>query len=123
MAWMPRPIPVQKKKTSIAVPVMSQGMAIGGSRRSRSRDCPRNCPRLSANAASVPSAVAIADVAQAITRLLRVAASKGPLSMRMANQCSDVTVGRLMWDQLAQPPESLFAEVVRATFESVAKWG
>ena len=39
------------------------------------------------------------------------------------NQCSDVTVGRLMWDQLAQPPESLFAEVVRATLESVAKWG
>jgi DDE family transposase len=39
------------------------------------------------------------------------------------NQCSDVTVGRLMWDQLAQPPESLFAEVVRATFDSLPKWG
>jgi Transposase DDE domain len=38
-------------------------------------------------------------------------------------QCSDVTVGRLMWDQLAEPPENLFAEVVRATFESLPNWG
>src|ERR1700732_5023720 len=91
---MPRPMPVQKKKTSIAVPVISQGMAIGGSRSVRSSDRPRNRRRSSAKAASAPSAGAIAEVAQAITRLLRVAESSGPFFARTENQRSDGSIGR-----------------------------
>jgi hypothetical protein len=38
-------------------------------------------------------------------------------------ECSDVTVGRRMWDRLALPPEQLLDEVVRATLLSVGNWG
>jgi hypothetical protein len=38
-------------------------------------------------------------------------------------ECSDVTVGRRMWDRIAEPPERLIAEVVRATLLSVGNWG
>ena len=38
-------------------------------------------------------------------------------------ECSDVTVGRRMWDHIREPPELLFAHVVRATFLSVGNWG
>jgi hypothetical protein len=39
------------------------------------------------------------------------------------NECSDVTVGRRMWDRIDIPPEQLLDEVVRATLLSVGKWG
>jgi hypothetical protein len=38
-------------------------------------------------------------------------------------QCSDFTVGRLMLGQMQVSPEQAFAEVVRATFLSIPKWG
>jgi hypothetical protein len=38
-------------------------------------------------------------------------------------ECSDVTVGRRMWDRIDIPPEQLLDEVVRATLLSVGKWG
>jgi hypothetical protein len=38
-------------------------------------------------------------------------------------ECSDVTIGRRMWDRIAAPPEQLLNEVVRATLASVPKWG
>lgn len=38
-------------------------------------------------------------------------------------ECSDVTVGRRMWDRIDVPPERLIAEVVRATLASVGNWG
>lgn len=38
-------------------------------------------------------------------------------------ECSDVTVGRRMWDRIAAPPERLLNEVVRATLLSVGNWG
>lgn len=38
-------------------------------------------------------------------------------------ECSDVTVGRRMWDRIDVPPEQLLDEVVRATLLSVGKWG
>ncbi len=38
-------------------------------------------------------------------------------------ECSDVTVGRRMWDRIAAPPERLLDEVVRATLASVQNWG
>jgi hypothetical protein len=38
-------------------------------------------------------------------------------------ECSDVTVGRRMWDRIAEPPERLIDEVVRATLLSVGNWG
>jgi hypothetical protein len=39
------------------------------------------------------------------------------------DECSDLTVGRRMLDQLAVPPEELIDEVVRATLLSVGNWG
>ena len=39
------------------------------------------------------------------------------------DECSDVTVGRRMWDRIDEPPERLLTEVVRATMLSVANWG
>jgi DDE family transposase len=44
-------------------------------------------------------------------------------STNRPTECSDVTVGRRMWDRLARPPERLLAEVVRATLLSVGNWG
>jgi hypothetical protein len=38
-------------------------------------------------------------------------------------ECSDVTVGRRMWERIDVPPEQLLDEVVRATLASVQKWG
>lgn len=38
-------------------------------------------------------------------------------------ECSDVTVGRRMWDRIAVPPEQLLDEVVQATLLSVRNWG
>jgi hypothetical protein len=38
-------------------------------------------------------------------------------------ECSDVTVGRRMWDRIGIPPERLLDEVVRATLLSVGNWG
>jgi hypothetical protein len=38
-------------------------------------------------------------------------------------ECSDVTVGRRMWGRVAEPPERLLDEVVRATYLSVGNWG
>lgn len=40
-----------------------------------------------------------------------------------AAECSDVTVGRRMWDRIDEPPERLIDEVVRATLLSVGNWG
>lgn len=40
-----------------------------------------------------------------------------------AGECSDVTVGRRMWDRIDEPPERLIDEVVRATLLSIPKWG
>jgi hypothetical protein len=40
-----------------------------------------------------------------------------------AAECSDVTVGRRMWDRIDEPPERLIDEVVRATLLSVRNWG
>ena len=39
------------------------------------------------------------------------------------SECSDVTVGRRMWDRIDEPPERLLGEVVRATVASVENWG
>ena len=44
-------------------------------------------------------------------------------SSNNASECSDVTVGRRMWDRIAEPPERLIDEVVRATLLSVRNWG
>lgn len=44
-------------------------------------------------------------------------------SSNRPGECSDVTVGRRMWDRIAVPPEQLLDEVVRATLASVPKWG
>jgi len=38
-------------------------------------------------------------------------------------ECSDVTVGRRMWDQVDEPPERLINEIVRATINVVGNWG
>lgn len=38
-------------------------------------------------------------------------------------ECSDVTVGRRMWDRIDEPPERLIGEIVRATLEVVGNWG
>lgn len=38
-------------------------------------------------------------------------------------ECSDVTVGRRMWDRIDEPPERLIDEVVQATLLSVENWG
>jgi hypothetical protein len=38
-------------------------------------------------------------------------------------ECSDVTIGRRMWDRIDEPPEHLIDEVVRATFLAVQNWG
>jgi hypothetical protein len=38
-------------------------------------------------------------------------------------ECSDVTVGRRMWNQIDEPPERLIDEVVQATLLSVENWG
>lgn len=38
-------------------------------------------------------------------------------------ECSDVTVGRRMWDRIGAPPEQLLDEVVRATLASVGNRG
>jgi hypothetical protein len=38
-------------------------------------------------------------------------------------ECSDVTVGRRMWERIDAPPERLLDEVVRATLLSVGNWG
>jgi hypothetical protein len=40
-----------------------------------------------------------------------------------AGECSDVTVGRRMWERIDEPPERLIDEVVRATLLSVGNWG
>lgn len=39
------------------------------------------------------------------------------------HECSDLTVGRRMWERIDEPPERLIAEVVRATLLSVGNWG
>lgn len=39
------------------------------------------------------------------------------------HECSDVTVGRRMWDRIDEPPERLLDEVVQATLLSVGNWG
>ena len=39
------------------------------------------------------------------------------------NECSDVTVGRRMWDRICEPPEQLITQVVRATLLSIPNWG
>jgi hypothetical protein len=38
-------------------------------------------------------------------------------------ECSDVTVGRRMWDRINEPPELLVNEIVRATIDVVGNWG
>lgn len=38
-------------------------------------------------------------------------------------ECSDVTVGRRMWDRIDETPELLIEEVVRATIDVVGNWG
>jgi Transposase DDE domain len=38
-------------------------------------------------------------------------------------ECSDVTVGRRMWDRLDEPPETLIDHVVRASFTWSGNWG
>jgi len=38
-------------------------------------------------------------------------------------ECSDVTVGRRMWERIDEPPERLIDAVVQATFLSVGNWG
>jgi hypothetical protein len=38
-------------------------------------------------------------------------------------ECSDVTIGRRMWDRIAVPPEQLLDAVLQATLASVPKWG
>jgi hypothetical protein len=44
-------------------------------------------------------------------------------SSNNAKECSDVTVGRRMWNRIDVPPERLLDEVVRATMASVGNWG
>jgi hypothetical protein len=57
-------------------------------------------------------------------RLARVLYRPGQwCSSNDPKECSDVTIGRRMWDQIDLPPENLFAEVARATLLSLGKWG
>lgn len=44
-------------------------------------------------------------------------------SSNKAGECSDLTVGRRMWNRINVPPEELLDEVVRATLASVTNWG
>ena len=44
-------------------------------------------------------------------------------SSNSPNECSDVTVGRRMWDRIDEPPERLLDELVRATIQVVGNWG
>lgn len=44
-------------------------------------------------------------------------------SSNAAKECSDVTVGRRMWNRIDVPPERLLDEVVRATMAYVGNWG
>jgi hypothetical protein len=44
-------------------------------------------------------------------------------SSNKAGACSDVTVGRRMWDRIDEPPERLIDELVRATLDAVGNWG
>jgi len=39
------------------------------------------------------------------------------------NECSDVTVGRRMWDHIDAPPEDLILAVIRATLTYAGNWG
>jgi hypothetical protein len=38
-------------------------------------------------------------------------------------ECSDVTVGRRMWDRIDEPPELLINEIVQATIRVIGNWG
>ena len=38
-------------------------------------------------------------------------------------ECSDVTVGRRMWDHIREPPQRLFNQILRATLDVVGNWG
>jgi hypothetical protein len=38
-------------------------------------------------------------------------------------ECSDVTVGRRMWDRIDEPPELLINEIVQATLQVIGNWG
>lgn len=38
-------------------------------------------------------------------------------------ECSDVTVGRRMWDRIDEPPELLVNEIVQATLQVIGNWG
>jgi hypothetical protein len=38
-------------------------------------------------------------------------------------ECSDVTVGRRMWDRIDEPPELLISEIVQATLRVIGNWG
>lgn len=40
-----------------------------------------------------------------------------------AGECSDVTVGRRMWDRIDEPPEELIRAVVAATLTYAGNWG
>ena len=40
-----------------------------------------------------------------------------------ANECSDVTVGRRMWDRIDAPPELLIRRVIAATLTYAGNWG
>jgi Transposase DDE domain len=39
------------------------------------------------------------------------------------SECSDLTIGRRMWERIDEPPERLLDAVVRATLASVPNWG
>lgn len=39
------------------------------------------------------------------------------------NECSDVTVGRRMWDRIDEPPELLISRVITATLTYTGNWG
>jgi hypothetical protein len=40
-----------------------------------------------------------------------------------AGECSDVTVGRRMWDRIDEPPELLIRQVIAATLTYAGNWG
>lgn len=44
-------------------------------------------------------------------------------SSNSPRECSDVTVGRRMWDRIDEPPKRLIDEIVRATIDVVGNWG
>ena len=101
MAWSPRPIPTQKKKTSIAVPMINQGIVIGGkimtcSKRFALKSCLKK-----ARATAVPIKVERQVLSRATVKLFKVAECSLVLLDRASYHRVLHSIGiRYNWDSL-----------------------